>query len=271
MQRKKTTKRTPPGSTLNTNNSTAQTSQLSSPAADSIDLRHGDSFELLPGIADGSIDAVVTDPPYGSTDCAWDHKINLAEFWRQMWRVLKPAAVVVSFAAQPFATDMILSARKQFRYELIWFKARKVGFLNANRQPLRQHELVLIFGRLPKQSTYHPQLVAGKPYKTMPSTDTSVYRKTRKQAHINLGTRHPTSVLQLNDFGGPRIHPTQKPEDLCRWIVRSYSNPGDLILDPFTGSGSTPAACHAEGRRFVGFERDRAIYERACKRLGLQP
>lgn len=237
-----------------------------------VELRHGDAYQLLPSLPDASIDLVATDPPYGSTDCGWDHKIDLREFWAQMWRVLTPAGVAVVFAAQPFATDVINAARKHFRYELVWFKARKVGFLNANLQPLRQHELILVFNRQPKRSKYRPQLTAGSPYHTKGKTPTRVYRKIKNQDRetINLGTRHPTSVLQLNDFGGRRVHPTQKPTDLCRWIVRSYSDPGDLVLDPFAGSASTGVACQAEGRRFIGFERDPEIHAVAAARLGLR-
>lgn len=240
-------------------------------SAGAIDLRLGDAFAQLPKLADGSIDAVITDPPYGSTNCKWDQRIDLKKLWEQLWRVLKPAGVVVSFAAQPFATDLISSARKYFRYDLIWFKAKKVGFLNANRQPLRQHELMLIFCRQPSASTYRPQMASGRPYRSKGANPTSVYHFTPKPINrVNHGTRHPTSVLQMSDFGGPRIHPTQKPEDLCRWIVRSYTEPGDLVLDPFFGSASTAAACQAEGRRFVGFERDPDIYAAARKRLGLR-
>lgn len=257
--------------TTNTLPAAVQPAQSAPMIGPSYYLYHGDCFSLFGTLADGSIDCVITDPPYGSTACAWDHRIALDKFWPEVWRVLKPAGVVVSFAAQPFATDLIVSARKQFRYELVWLKAKKVGFLNANLQPLRQHELMLVFCRRPKQSTYNPQLVAGKPYRsTTMDIGHGVYKGQRGNpdvVRVNHGTRHPTSVVQLNDFGGKRIHPTQKPEDLCRWLVRTYSQPGEVVLDPFAGSAATGAACILEGRCFLGFERDPANFAAAAARL----
>lgn len=174
-----------------------------------VQLQQGDCLSLLPGIAAGSVNAVITDPPYGTTDLPWDQAIDLAAWWEQVHRVTCPTAVMAVFAAQPFATDVINSNRKHFRYELIWAKRRPVGFLDANRRPLRAHELVLVFARRFKGSTYHPQKTRGKPYKNVSRKGASHYAKNHGVATINTGDRHPWSVLHC-PHDTPSLHPTQK-------------------------------------------------------------
>lgn len=235
-------------------------------------LHLGSAFDILPEITDGSIDAVISDPPYGTTNLSWDHAIDLERFWLETNRVCRPEAVVVLFGCQPFTTALINSNRSQFRYELIWVKSRPVGFLSANRRPLRSHENILVFCRKPNSSTYNPQKVPGKPYRvTRPNASRGGkhYNTPALPVTINeSGDRHPWSVLHHKHPAGREcLHPTQKPLDLMRFLVRSYSNPGDLVLDPFMGSGSTGHAALEQGRRFVGMESDQGYYDAAAARL----
>lgn len=232
-----------------------------------ITLYNADCFDVFARYGEAAFDAVVTDPPYGSTDCRWDKPFDLAAWWRELDRVTGPAAVVASFAAQPFATNLIASNRKGFRYELVWRKSRPVGFLNANRQPLRDHELIVIFCRQPGRSIYNPQKTAGKPYRSRNQGKASVYAHHVRIDTINHGDRHPRSVLAIDEAGRGRWHPTQKPVPLCEWLVRSYTRPKDTVFDPFAGSASTAIACRQSGRQFVGCEKDLTIFARAVKRL----
>lgn len=232
-------------------------------------LLHGDCIELMARLPARSVHTVLTDPPFGSTDCPWDRRVDLSAWWEQVDRVTTETSVVACFAAQPFATDLINSRRKAFRYELVWDKLAPVGFLNANRQPMRVHELLLIFCRRPGGSTYFPQFTPGKPYRTKGSSNrTAVYRSHGAHETINPGRRHPTSILRFaKPSGQVRRHPTEKPVPLMTWMVLSYSRPLTVILDPFMGSGSTGEAALAKGRRFIGIEKDKTIFQVAKARL----
>jgi site-specific DNA-methyltransferase (adenine-specific) len=230
-----------------------------------IEIWQGDCFELMGKIADQSVDAIITDPPYGTTRLEWDQKIDLAAWWEAAGRVIKPSGVIAMFAAQPFATDLINSNRKWFRYELIWRKSRAVGFLDANKRPLRAHENILIFSRYFKRSndgkraasTYNPQFTLGKPYKKSGGLNhTAHYGKVIEQpARENDGRRYPVDVLDFaSDNNARSLHPTQKPLELVKWLVLTYTNAGELVLDPFAGSGTTLVACKYEDRCAIGIE-----------------
>lgn len=216
----------------------------------------GDYREGLAKLADASVDLVLTDPPYGTTAIGWDTAPDLQEFWQVVNRVLKPEGVVVSFAAQPFTTDLINSNRKNFRYELIWHKSLAVGFLDAKIRPLRAHENIVVFARKLKSSTYNPQMGVGKPFKAKQGGVAAHYGQQRGGNSDNHGTRYPRSVLHYNNAGGVRMHPTQKPVDLVEYLIRTYSNEGDLVVDPFMGRGTTLKAAVAAKRVVVGCERE---------------
>lgn len=166
---------------------------------------------------------------------------------------------------------MLLSNRKNYRYELIWEKSCPTGFLDANRRPLRAHENILVFARKPNSTTYNPQKVEGKAYKTVrKGSNTVIYGDFGKSTTLNQGDRHPRSVLKFASeraCGGKSHHPTAKPLSLMRWLVATYSNPGDLVLDPFAGSGSTLVACSELDRRAIGVEFDPGYYQTALGRL----
>jgi len=235
----------------------------------------GDCFEVMQQLPAGSVDAVVSDPPYGTTDLFWDTKIDLERFWKEVERICKDTAVIVLFSQQPFTTDLINSKRKWFRYELIWHKTMGVGWLSANQRPLRAHENILIFAKRFKGSTYNPQKEQGhKPYVNKHTGPVPLYGRQQNWATVSRslnGERHPKSVLLFPNGGysrgNPRLHPTQKPLALTQWIVQCYSSSRHLILDPFMGSGTTGVACLRTGRHFIGVELEAQYFYLAQDRL----
>jgi site-specific DNA-methyltransferase (adenine-specific) len=214
----------------------------------------GDCLEVMPEIQAGSIDMILCDLPYGTTDCKWDKRIDLTRLWAEYWRVAKPSAAIVLTAQQPFATDLINAARKWFRYEIIWEKNLALGFLSANKKPLRAHENILVFYRsLP---TYNPQMVWGKPYvsKNPPNNITKIYCVKRSAYAYNEGTRYPRSVQRWAQEGRRTEHPTEKPQAMFEWLIQTYTNADEVVLDNCIGSGTTAAACESVGRWWIGIE-----------------
>ena len=232
-----------------------------------IRLHNGDCLAGMSRIETGTVDLVLCDLPYGTTKCPWDRVIPFEPLWEQYRRVLKPRGALALFAAQPFATELINSARKLFRYDLVWEKGTAVGHANANRMPMRSHELVLVFyQRLPK---YHPQglVPLEKPvvHRASGKKAGSVYGG-MKNASVQQFTNYPRSVLHFASRG-KRLPPTQKPVELLEYLVRTYTDPGDLVLDNCMGSGSTAVAALQAGRRFVGFETNPEYFAAACQRV----
>ena len=231
-----------------------------------IRLFHGDCLKGLSRVETGSVDLVLCDLPYGTTNCAWDTVIPFEPLWEQYRRIVKPSGALVLFAAQPFATALINSARKLFRYDLIWEKPSPVGFANSHRQPLRSHEEILVFYK--RQPTYNPQglVELDKPIVRKNGRGGSVYRHMSGES-VQRYTNYPRSVLHYPNRGERRYHPTQKPVALLEYLIRTYTNPGEVVVDNCMGGGSTPVACLNTGRRCIGFEKDEAIYETACRRV----
>lgn len=227
----------------------------------------GDAFDLLASLRDGSVDCILSDPPYGTTDLAWDKRIDWPRFWAEARRVLSPTGLAVLFSAQPFTTELINSNRAWFRYELIWEKTCATGWLNANRRPLTAHENICVFAPRLHSSVYNPQKTPGKPYKGSQGPRAQHYANTPKVGRDNpSGERHPRSVLHFDTIAHPQ-HPTQKPVQLMRWLVRTYSQPGQFIVDPFAGVGSTGVAALLEGRRFSGSEREAGYFQVGIEKL----
>jgi site-specific DNA-methyltransferase (adenine-specific) len=230
-------------------------------------LLHGDCLEQMNGLDEGSIDLVCTDLPYGTTDNKWDSVIPLDRLWACLKRVCRPGAPIVLFTQQPFTTALAASNLKQLRTEWIWRKSNATGFLNARKYPLKKHENILVFcDRVP---TYNPQKTAGaKPYPGRRTASSSNYRFVDRtgSAGNQDGTRYPTTILEFNSDRG--LHPTQKPVALVEYLIRTYSNEGDVVLDCTMGSGTAGEAALRSRRRFVGIERDPEYFAIANKRIG---
>lgn len=231
-------------------------------------LYNSDCLIGMSRVGTGTVDLILCDLPYGTTNCAWDTVIPFDPLWGQYRRILKPRGALVLMAAQPFATDLINSQRKLFRYDWVWEKTSPVGHANSHRMPLRAHELALVFyQRLP---VYNPQgLVAlEKPVRRKVSGRRSgdVYGNLSR-AHEQHYTNYPRSIIRFSNRSERRYHPTQKPVDLMEYFVRTYTNEGALVMDNCMGSGSTALACLRSGRRFVGFEKDAEIFATATARI----
>lgn len=207
-------------------------------------------------IEDKSINLILCDLPYGTTDCKWDNVIPFGPLWEQYNRIITDNGAILLFSQQPFTTDLINSNRKNFRYEIIWEKNRALGFLNAKKMPLRCHEVILVFYK--KLPTYNPQMVEGKPYKSKSSNrpTTSIYRQYKQISRDNKGTRYPRDVIRINGGDGGRYHPTQKSVFLLENLIKTYTNKFDIVLDNCSGSGSTGVACINTGRKFICIEQD---------------
>lgn len=224
----------------------------------------------LPTIPSRSVDLLLTDPPYATTGIKWDKPVDWKDFWEEMHRVCKPSAAMIMFASGKFVPVAINSNLSNYRYELIWEKFNAVGHLDANRRPLRAHEQMLVFNRQWKSSTYNPQKIVGKPHKNGGDNKKPVHYKGKSRATKEVITNlyHPRSVLKFDSrIKGVSRHPTAKPLDLVTWLVKSFSNRGDVVLDPFCGSGTTLAASLLTNRRGIGCEIGEDYFKNACEWL----
>ena len=215
-----------------------------------------------------SIDMVCADIPYGTTQCKWDSIIDLNDMWESLYRVAKPNAAIVLFSAQPFTSVLVSSNIKHWRSEWIWEKGNATGFLNAKKQPLRAHENIQVFYR--QQPTYNPQVTNGHERKSSKrkTVNSACYGKALSLTEYNSTSRYPRTVQFFSsDKQRGNYHPTQKPLALVRYLIETYSNPGEIVLDFTMGSGTAGVACHQSGRRFIGVEKDPDIFEVAFKRL----
>ena len=236
-----------------------------------IDLRLGDCLEVMKTIEDNSIDAVVCDPPYGTTSCKWDSVIDFDLMWEQLNRIIKPNGAIVLFGSEPFSSALRMSNIKNYRYDLIWNKIRAAGFLNANRMPLKQHENISLFYK--KLPTYNPQKYIDKPYdKTKyngKDMKENVLGSYVSKSEKNNGERFPKSILTFsqNWKRQDQIHPTQKPVELMEYLIKTYTNENETVLDFTMGSGSTGVAAKNLNRNFIGIEKDEKYFEIAQNRI----
>lgn len=233
-----------------------------------------DCLEGMKRIETGSVDMILTDLPYGTTDCAFDVRIPFEPMWEQFKRVTKRNAAIALFSQMPFGAELIMSNKKMFRYKWCWLKTVPAGFLNSKKMPMRIHEDILIFyQQLP---VYNPQKWQSTPYKNKePSgeVDRQCYgAHDRYHTENPTGERMPNDVLKFSNqhtlWGKKQTHhPTQKPTDLLEYLIRTYTNEGELVLDATMGSGSTGVAAINTGRRFIGFETEQKFFDIAQKRI----
>jgi len=233
-------------------------------------LYNEDCIETMQRIETGSVDLLLQDTPFGCTQNEWDIKPNFSVMWQEWERIIKDNGAMIFFGTQPFASELILSRSGFFRYDIIWYKALGTGHLNANKMPMRNHEHILVFYKsLP---TYNPQMKVGKMRmkgSTKGNTTTN-YGNFNGKTSIN-DQYYPQSVIDFSngDRTSENDHPTQKPLDLMRYLVRTYSNEKDLVFDGYSGSGTTAAACIKEKRRFIGSELSKEYFDKSVERLEL--
>jgi len=235
-----------------------------------IDLRRGDCLEIMKTLPAASIDAIITDPPYGTTACKWDSVIPFELMWEQLNRIIKPNGAIVLFGAEPFSSLLRCSNLKIYKYDWIWDKVnKKVGYGNAKRQPLRSVENISVFYK--KQCTYNPIMGVGKPYKSKSGGNTKIYEKGGLKSIVtdNKGTRYPHSIISIKgdlkkEMG---LHPTQKPVALMEYLIKTYTNENETVLDFTMGSGSTGVAAKNLNRNFIGIEQDEKYFEIAKERI----
>lgn len=230
-------------------------------------LYHGDCREVMPTLQ--PVDAVITDPPYGTTRCAWDVVIPFDVMWRLLHPLAGARVPVLLFGSEPFSSLLRTSNMRQFKYDHVWKKTKPTGFLNAKKQPLRAHEIISVFcnGRAP----YFPQMTGGHERKTTFRAShlrTEVYGSMAGDVAYDSTERYPKSVVTFpSDTQTSAEHPTQKPVALMQYLIRTHTKPGDVVLDFTMGSGTTGVACGIEGRRFIGIEDKAVHFATACRRI----
>jgi site-specific DNA-methyltransferase (adenine-specific) len=238
-----------------------------------IDLIQGDCLEVMKSIPDGSIDSIITDPPYGTTACKWDSVIPFDLMWEQLNRIIKPNGAIVLFGSQPFTSALIMSNPKKFKYEWIWQKSHATGHLNSKKQPMRQHENICVFYN--KQCTYNPQMIK-KSYidkRTKSGQDKKVgvysdFKKVERQIEVTDGYPKTIQYFATPFKGGEGgKHPTQKPLSLMEYLIRTYTNENETVLDFTMGSASTMVACQNTNRNGIGIEQDEKYFKIAQDRV----
>jgi len=234
-------------------------------------IHQGNCLELMEEIDNNSVDMILCDLPYGTTACKWDIIIPFDKLWKQYERIIKDTGAIVLTASQPFTSALIMSNPKLFKYELIWLKTRPSNVFNANKMFMKWHENVLVFYKKPP--TYNPQMRKGHSYKKvhyLQRREEGIYGKTgEKDKHIseNKGLLHPKTVIEISNPNHTSLHPTQKPIKLFKYLIKTYSNKEDLVLDNCMGSGTTAVACKQTNRRFIGIEKEQKYVDIANKRL----
>lgn len=239
-------------------------------------LIHGDCLEEMKKIEDQSIDLLIVDPPYGTTAIDWDKIIPFKSLWQEFDRIVKPKANIVVFGSQPFTSMLIVSKIDWFRYELVWNKNKCGSPGLAKKRPMKVHENIVVFSKNPG-GIYNPQMEEGEPYKRTSKNPEGYVGKSNnhkyglkpRKSFENEGTRYPKSIINISrDFSAQQqVHPTQKPVPLLEWLIKTYSNEGDLVLDNCMGSGTTGVAAINLNRNFIGIEKEKEYFDIAEKRI----
>ena len=218
-------------------------------------LFNEDCFATFNRLGAGTVDLVLCDPPYGTTQCSWDSVIPIAPMWEALHRVCKPNAAIVLTAMQPFSSVLVTSNLAWFKYEWCWKKSKVTGFLNAKHMPMRVHEIVLVY--YTGKCTYNPQgLTRVNISKEQGEQKADGYGDVTKGSFLQEYTGYPNDVLEIPSEGLVHGHPNQKPLALMSYLLKTYSNPGDTVLDFAMGSGTTGVACMVHGRKFIGCDSD---------------
>lgn len=231
-------------------------------------LLHGDCLDLMAQIPDGSVDMILCDLPYGTTACKWDTVIPFDALWAHYKRVIKPNGAVVLFGQEPFSSVMRLSNINDYKYDWVWDKVKPGAFATAKYAPLKQHELISVFYR--NAGAYNPQMVARnkvKKSKIYSSSDSAAV-KYNDEVEREYTELYPKSIIvESNANQRGKVHPTQKPVALCEYLINTYTNEGETVLDNCMGSGTTGVACLNTGRNFIGIEKDPKYFEIARNRI----
>tara|TARA_R110002126_G_scaffold14882_1_gene61835 strand:+ start:317 stop:1075 length:759 start_codon:yes stop_codon:yes gene_type:complete len=244
-----------------------------------IDLRKGDCLELMKSIPSGSIDAIITDPPYGTTACKWDSVINFDLMWEQLNRIIKPNGAIVLFGSEPFSSALRMSNIKNYKYDWIWDKEKSTNFMQLKRQPARVVENIIVFNT----TQYNPQMVIAEAKNKRPRkqkqdekhiSESETYGKIKRyvNANHNEDLRYPKNIINIKSTEKEcnninRVHPTQKPVALMEYLMRTYTNENETVLDFTMGSGSTGVACVNTNRNFIGIEKYENYFDIATERI----
>ena len=241
-------------------------------------LYNNNCFDVFNQLEDNSVDMVCVDPPYGTTSIKWDNILDFKKMWNQLDRIVKPKGNILIFGSQPFSSFVITSNIKQFRYELIWNKNKCGSPGLAKIRPQKVHENIMLFSQ-GTPGTYNPIMEKGNSYERIcknpegygsgKNTHGYGFGKKKTFGHKNYGTRYPKSILQASrNFSAQQtVHPTQKPTNLLNWLIMTYSNPNDVVMDFTMGSGSCGVSCKLTGRNFIGIELEKEYYDISVKRI----
>jgi len=253
-----------------------------------IKLLHGDCLKLLPTIEAGSVDLVLTDPPYGMTACKWDTVIPFEPMWKEVWRVLKPNGAVAFFGSEPFSSALRMSQIKYFKYDWVWSKSRPSGIGYAKYRPMSYHEVISIFGknklnyyaqRIPRSESGAKRCLSSFDYNNTKNHNLQLGLKPSKLGvkHYDHQTKNPSTILNYKSITATSKekkagkHPTQKPVALLEYLIKTYTIEGETVLDFTMGSGSTGVACKNIGRNFIGIEKDENYFNVAKDRIDNTP
>ena len=236
-----------------------------------VELYKGDCLEVMKDIKDNSIDAIITDPPYGTTACKWDSVIDFDLMWKQLNRIIKPNGAILLFSKQPFTSALVMSNPKMFRYEWIWEKSQGVNFAQCNHMPMSVYENITVFGNFGMsknakiQPVYNPQGIIEINKKKKAKTSTEHRVSENNKDHVQKFGNYPRQIQKFSSERG--LHPTQKPIPLMEYLIKTYTNENETVLDFTMGSGSTIVSCQNTNRNGIGIEMDNNYFEIAKKRI----
>ncbi len=237
-----------------------------------IDLRQGDCLEIMKDIESGSVDAIITDPPYGTTACKWDSVIPFDAMWEQLNRIIKPNGAIVLFGSEPFSSALRMSNIKNYKYDWVWEKTKGSNFQILKHQPWKMHENVIIFNakgvyQPQKYTVDNSQIDRRKNVNNHISNKDGVYGKLSRTRKKDDGTRYPSSIQKISNPNNNSLHPTQKPVALMEYLIKTYTNENETVLDFTMGSGTTGVACKNLNRNFIGIELDENYFNIARERI----